>query len=200
METGPRAARVADLAASPAGTLDMRIARWVDLGNGARAAANPDVVFFSSSNTQAFDNAAQRSAFRAQWLGQFLDVHPDLAVLALDPAGACAGYCVVWPDDPRTTGDFRGLDYFGAASDAVSRFPAHLHINLAEGLRGNGLGSRLLAAALARLDAARPGTGVHIFTEANARNRSFYRHNGFDEILSVPWRERRLVMMARDNA
>jgi hypothetical protein len=38
-----------------------------------------DAVFFQSSNTQTFADAAARTAFRERWLGRYLSHDPDWA-------------------------------------------------------------------------------------------------------------------------
>lgn len=176
------------------------ILTWQNLSSEQRRVASPDAVFFAASNTQVFESDSERAAFREFWLGQYLDAFPELACVAVDTGGVCVGYCVIWPTSPHDCDQFTSLEYFAFAADAIDRFPAHLHINLAEAARGQGLGSRLLMVALSRLEAYHPGHGTHVFTEATARNRQFYRRNGFDEIASVVWRDRRLVMMGRGPA
>lgn len=176
----------------------MRLMRWDQMSDRERDVAAPDPVFFASSNTQTFESEAHRIAFRAQWLGQFLNCFPDLATLALNDRPACAGYCIAWPSNPLVTGDFGALDYLRSAGKALEHYPAQIHINVSAEQRSAGLGSQLLHATLARLATAYPAPGVHIFTEHSARNRSFYLANGFSDNLTVRWQDRQLVMMVRD--
>ena len=69
----------------------------------------------------------------------------------------------------------------GAPRDAVhdSRWPSHLHINLAPAGRGHGAGSMLMRAWLARLEAVgSPGCQLGTMLE-NTRAVAFFRRQGF---------------------
>jgi GNAT superfamily N-acetyltransferase len=64
----------------------------------------------------------------------------------------------------------------------VRQYPAHLHINLSSVLRGQGVGSRLMAEACRGLR-ERGVKGVHVICGESAV--SFYRKSGFEELRSA---------------
>jgi GNAT superfamily N-acetyltransferase len=67
-----------------------------------------------------------------------------------------------------------------------ARYPAHLHMNVAAGYRGRGLGTALMARYLAALREA--GTpGVHLFCGTGPLG--FYRQQGFEELASLALRD-----------
>jgi len=68
----------------------------------------------------------------------------------------------------------------------VDAFPAHLHIDLLERARGQGLGRSLVETLLADLR-TRGVPGVHLDVGAdNANAIGFYRHLGFHEVQPLP--------------
>jgi ribosomal protein S18 acetylase RimI-like enzyme len=73
----------------------------------------------------------------------------------------------------------------------LSRYPAHLHIDLLPALQGRGLG-RLLMSRLMQALRERGVPGLHLSVDpANTRARAFYDHLGFREVPSstadAPW-------------
>ena len=73
-----------------------------------------------------------------------------------------------------------------ARPDLVSRFPAHLHIDLLPRLQGRGVGRKMMERILADLG-ARGVPGVHLGAEAaNHRAIGFYHHLGFAVLEADP--------------
>ena len=139
-----------------------------------------DGIFFQSSNTKSFAGAQARADFRERWFGRYLSHDPQWAYVAFTPEGEPAGYLVGSIDDPVCTPRFADIGYFGHFAALTSRYPAHLHINLAERCRSGGIGSRLVTRFC--IDAAKAGApGVHVVTSRGARNVRFYERNGFLE-------------------
>lgn len=69
-----------------------------------------------------------------------------------------------------------------APESLLRDFPAHLHIDLVERVRGRGVGRLMIERLLAELR-ARGSTGVHLDVAAtNDNGISFYRHLGFRDI------------------
>jgi GNAT superfamily N-acetyltransferase len=133
-----------------------------------------------ASNIKAFESDAARVAFRERWLGRYLRHDPQFAYLALDASGDMAGYVVGAIDDPAPSERFADVGYFAAFGDLTSRYPAHLHVNLAPGFRNQGIGGQLIEAFVAK--AERSGApGVHVVTSADSDNVRFYNRNGFIE-------------------
>lgn len=178
---------------------DFEICRWDALADAEqqRLAADIDHVFFSSSNTQAFESDTAKAAFRVRWLGRYLLHFPQYVFLARDGAGHAIGYVVGSVEDPARDPIFSDLPFLSAFADASARYPAHLHVNLAEAWRGRGIGTRLIDTfSHAARDAG--ATGVHVVTQRGARNVRFYRANGFLERAAVSLGETDLVFLGRD--
>ncbi len=162
-------------------------------------------IFFETAGPRVFSDASEREAFHDRWLGRYLRHLPDLALVALREEGGgaddaarapeVAGYLVGAVRDPARDPMFADIPYFPLVADLTPAFPAHLHINLAEGSRGQGLGGRLVArfAALARV---RGAAGLHVVTGVRSRNRSFYRGVGLAPVRELSWAGGSGVMMA----
>lgn len=162
-----------------------------------------DAIFFEASHTKSFESAALRDAFRARWLGRYLEARPDLAhMLFVDRRIApqtLAGYVIGAHEDPALTDRYDDIGYFHLLADVTRLFPAHLHINMRQDMRGQGLGSLLIERFVA--DVAAAGLpGVHIVTGASLRNVDFYRHNGFAFEHLFEWREKKLLFLGREVA
>jgi ribosomal protein S18 acetylase RimI-like enzyme len=70
--------------------------------------------------------------------------------------------------------------------DLVAEYPAHLHIDLLERLRGRGLGRTLIERLLGELR-GRSVPGVHLGVDIhNANGIGFYEHLGFREVAREP--------------
>jgi GNAT superfamily N-acetyltransferase len=176
---------------------EIKVCRFKDVLARQGVLSGVDDVFFQSSNTQTFADAAARAAFRERWLGRFLTHDPQWAYVAVASSGRVAGYLVASLDDPALTPRFSDIPYFAAFKELTRRYPAHLHVNLAPECRGNGLGSELVARFNA--DAARAGCpGVHVVTSRGARNIGFYSRNGFRELGAMGEGAREVVFLGRD--
>jgi GNAT superfamily N-acetyltransferase len=172
------------------------ISRLTSLPGWRERLGELDPIFFEASLTKRFASDAARSAFRSRWLGRYLDRWPDLAHVAVDPAGRAVGYIVGGHGDPATDPMLADVGYWPLIAHLTARYPAHLHINLATSVRSQGTGSRLLAAFCN--DARDAGiAGVHLVTGRDSRNRTFYARNGFDEVASLVWGGTPIVMLAR---
>lgn len=158
-----------------------------------------DAVFFQSSNTQSFADAAARAAFRERWLGRYLHHDSQWAYVALAENGDVAGYLVGSLDDPAVSPRFDDIGYFAAFKELTRRFPAHLHVNLLPDARGAGIGGQLVARFVS--DAANAGApGVHVVTSRGARNVGFYARNGFTERGAAGEGAREVALLGRQLA
>lgn len=137
-----------------------------------------DAIFFEASGTKSFASEEVRLAFRERWLGRYLEHYPGEALLAVGRDGQVAGYLIGCLEHPAAAGRFADIAYFKAFAHLTSRFPAHLHVNLAPEFRGQGIGSRLIE-AFAHHAAAAGAAGVHVVTGKGLRNVGFYERNGF---------------------
>ncbi len=140
-----------------------------------------DQIFFSSSATQTFANAAERAAFRERWLGRYLQFDAAHAFVAIDAAGSIVGYLVGAIEDLARNPRFADLSTVQAFAAVSARYPAHLHINVAAPMRGHGVGAELIGAFAAHaVDHGAPG--MHVVTNAASRNVHFYHRCGFVEV------------------
>ena len=141
------------------------------------------------------------------FVGPYIVGQPDLALVVADDAGI-AGYALAaadtraferwaeeewWPplreqypltaDGSPESGLIELLYRTPFAGDSVvDEFPAHLHIDLLERVRGQGFGRLLIDQLLEELR-RRGSAGVHLDVDIdNANAIAFYRHLGFNEV------------------
>ncbi len=159
-----------------------------------------DGIFFQSSGTKTFASVEARAAFYERWLGRYLAHDAAHAFLAVVEPGSAdetiAGYLVGSLDDPARAARFDDLGYFKTMRELTARFPAHLHVNLAEAWRGQGVGRMLVEAFCSHAQAA-GARGVHVFTGRGMRNVRFYEAAGFGQVGSVPWTGTEIIMLGR---
>jgi ribosomal protein S18 acetylase RimI-like enzyme len=142
------------------------------------------------------------------YVGPYIVGSPELALVVVDDAGV-AGYCLAvadtrgfeawaetawWPvlraqhpqlDEVSEDAAITALIHRPqpAPEAVVADYPAHLHIDLLDRMRGLGLGRVLIERQLAALRSM-GAAGVHLDVAlANDNARAFYRHLGFVEIL-----------------
>jgi len=146
----------------------------VDDREGARRAIVD--IFFASTTRTSFADEGERKRFLDRWTGWYLTEGIDWVRLAVGADGRIEGYLAGCPDSAGAAALFDAIPRYHLFADLFARFPAHLHVNVAEDARGRGVG-----AALVNAFADEIGTGVHIVTAANARNAAFYARNGFSQ-------------------
>lgn len=147
-------------------------------------------IFFAASLRQSFADAAARAAFFAAWTGWYVrEASLDVLLWRAPDSGAWVGYLTGCRDSAGAAALFETIPLYDRFADLFGRFPAHLHVNVDEASRGQGIG-----AALVEAFAADCGTGLHVVTGATARNRAFYRRCGF----SFEETRQGLLFMGRD--
>jgi GNAT superfamily N-acetyltransferase len=176
--------------------IELKIVALESLEGFQRLIPQIDTIFFAASATRSFADEAARQAFRERWLGRYFEHFGADTLVALDGGGRVLGYLVGARRDPAGDPLFADIGYFADLSDLTARYPAHLHVNLAEDARGRGVGTRLVAAFCRRLDEA-GSPGVHVVTGANSRNRSFYDRMGFQELRVLNRDGAAIVMLGR---
>jgi GNAT superfamily N-acetyltransferase len=158
--------------------------------------AEIDAIFFEASG-RAFALGPERDAFRERWLGRYFDGACDVVLLALSKERTVAGYLVGALEDPAEQHRFADIGYFqNQFRDLCRRYPAHLHLNLAPAFRGQGLGAQLIAAFAAHASAA-GARGMHVVTQAQARNQRFYLRCGFTEVGKCMWNASEIAFLAK---
>jgi GNAT superfamily N-acetyltransferase len=180
-------------------TSKIQICRLQDLGATPALIAGIDRIFFQTAN-RTFSDDAQRSSFRALWLGQYLTRDADKVHVAVSsrPGGAAdvAGYLVGCWDNPAITQRFAELPFFRDFAAHCQAYPGQLHINLDAAARSRGIG-RLLVEAFAQQSAAAGIPGIHVVTGAAARNVGFYQRAGFVEKATTLWNGHRVIFLGR---
>ena len=171
------------------------IIRWNDLPEPSSAGADMADIFFDAGG-RTFAQGPERDAFFERWLGRYLAHDTTHVWLALDDAQDVIGYLAGALDDPARAPRFADIDYFQTWAALTARYPAHLHINLRPAARGAGVGQRLVEAFCEQATAA-DAPGVHVVTGAGARNISFYRRCGFEQVAAGAWNGHDIVMLAK---
>ncbi|MEK6624154.1 MAG: GNAT family N-acetyltransferase [Bdellovibrionota bacterium] len=139
-----------------------------------------EAIFFQTSSVQNFSSIQVRTSFKDRWLTPYLQ--PDksnefFSIWVVMQELKVVGYLTGHSHTAlfREKHDHLSLSLF---ADLHAAFPAHLHINMAPGQQGKGLGAALIQAYLQELQ-SQGIRGVHLVTGPQARNISFYRRQGF---------------------
>ncbi len=140
-----------------------------------------DRIFFASSATQSFGGAVDKAAFRERWLGRYLLVDQPHVFLATDAADHVVGYVAGSIADIARQPRFADMATALAFAASSATYPAHLHINVAEDVRGQGVGAQLIETFAAHATAC-GAPGLHVVTGAASRNVRFYERCGFIEV------------------
>lgn len=181
---------------NPAGAA-ATIERLVGLPDRAALELSIEQIFFEAAARRSFSSEAERAEFRERWLGRYLEQDDHLTYVALDPSSAVLGYVVGSHVDPARSPRFLDIPYFAQLAAVTARFPGHLHINLTERARNQGLGGKLVQAFL---DDARKERlpGVHVVTGAASRNVAFYKRLGFLERATATYAGNPVVLLGRE--
>lgn len=146
-------------------------------------------IFWETSARHEFNSADEREKFQKQYLDDYL-----LQIALVYEAHKVAGYVVA-------TLDTLGMHahwppHLSLFEDLYLRYPAHLHINLTRELRGQGVGSQLLA-ALEEVLRGHKTRGVHLITSGAARNVSFYLQNDYSHKVERLWNGHPLLFLGK---
>ncbi|MBC87202.1 MAG: hypothetical protein CL677_08490 [Bdellovibrionaceae bacterium] len=155
-------------------------------------------IFFESSSKKDFTNEVEAFSFFYKWTVYYFSAkYPGESFLYNGVNGNPLGYL------SGTDNSLKAQPYFDQINTCYSifeeefkRFPAHFHINVAAEARGNRIGSQLIQRYTDHLR-HKNISGVHIVTAANARNRDFYRQNGFIHEVEKTCRKVPLVFMGK---
>ena len=150
----------------------------------AAQVATLERIFFNASATQQFSGPAARAAFRERWLGRYLLADPTHALVAVGGDDRLVGYVIGAIDDIGRLARFADIASARRFAHVSARYPAHLHINVDETVRGHGVGARLIEAFAAHA-AALGAPGAHVVTSAASRNVRFYARCGFHEVARI---------------
>jgi GNAT superfamily N-acetyltransferase len=173
----------------------MRIARLRDEADWQALVPAIETIFFATSRAPPAEPLA-RAAFRERWLGRYLDHYLDSFFVGVAPDGTALGYLAGCLDDAARTPLFGDLGFYRDFAALGAAYPGHLHVNVAAHVRGRGIGAALIEAFAAQAAAAGLA-GIHIVTNAAARNVGFYHRNGFRQLATCRWNEATNVFMGR---
>ncbi len=180
--------------------MDWKIVRWLDVPVPGDLSPGIDEIFFDASATRSFASEAVRTAFHERWLGRYLERFPGWFYVVTDARNSrecrVLGYLAGCLDDPARSPLFADIGYFDDLRELTACYPAHLHINLAEVARNQGIGAALVQRFCDDAGAA-GASGVHVVTSAQSRNVTFYNRCGFQEVCRFQAGPVENVMLAR---
>lgn len=175
---------------------NITIVRWLDLPHPETHRAAVEAIFFETGGTKTFATEEARAEFLERWLGRYFANDPHHLYIAQAPRGPVVGYLAGSLDDPAINPRFADLSYVPDFAHLSRAYPAHLHINLTETARNQGIGAALVATFVR--DAATAGApGVHVVTGAGMRNVGFYTRNGFAELGQCLCNGKAIVFLGR---
>jgi GNAT superfamily N-acetyltransferase len=141
-----------------------------------------------SAEKKDFESEEEKDAFCWRWVGQYLELFPELSFLSLDISGESSqeglkvlGYIAGCPDTSQFLDKLDQKAMFWwleSYPEGFKKFPAHFHINCHPEARGKGTGSVLMKAFLEAC-VGQGISGVHLITVKGARNVGFYERQGF---------------------
>lgn len=147
-------------------------------------------IFWETSSRREFPSVAERDKFEQKYLTSYL---MKTALVALQRERV-VGY-VVCDLQTSPTEDYWS-EHLSLFEDLYSRYPAHLHINCTESVRGLGVGGLLIDELLRQLRQLQC-PGVHLITLGGARNVSFYLRHGFLHRVERLWNGKPLLLLGQ---
>jgi GNAT superfamily N-acetyltransferase len=176
--------------------MTVKIQRADEVADFLCCLADIDDIFFTSSARRDFSSQEEKQAFRDMSLGRYIERHRSSFFVAFNDAGDAVGYLAGCLENPLALNHFNDVGYFRDIDDLCRDYPAHLHVNVAEGYRNRGLGTALVGRFVewAKLHSVK---GIHLLTSSTARSIPFYRRSGFNELRTFPWNSGISVCMGR---
>ncbi len=175
---------------------DVRIERLSrgDLGN--RQWRMVEDIFFQSTPSRRFPTPQDRQRFFERWTSFYRENEAKRILLAISGDGTVAGYLTGCGDSRAARRLYDDLPHYALFEDQFAAYPAHLHVNCKPDFRNKGIGTSLVM-RFSRDCAAEGLAGLHLVTDAAARNVAFYRRCGFDVSIGRRWRDRALLFMGK---
>lgn len=170
-----------------------RIERFADIGNDAGVRETLDRIFFENAATPDFFDEESRRAYHDFWLERYLRHAPESCFIAFDGNGELAGYLAGSLLSDREP--LPGPDYYRLfPRNFLEKFPAHVHVNVRDGKRDQGIG-RALVDAFRNHCRENNMAGFHAVTRANRRPAHFFVRCGMTVQARVLWHERQVVFV-----
>jgi GNAT superfamily N-acetyltransferase len=130
-------------------------------------------IFFETSARTEFISSEEKETYIYQYLGYYKEKYPEFFLIGIR-GDDVIGYICGSPDSRMDLELFDIIPHYKTFQDLYPEFPAHLHINLTQSSRGLGLGSYLIKSFENLCNCA-----THLITSPDARNREFYKKNGY---------------------
>ncbi len=138
-------------------------------------------IFFLSTSKKEFESDKHRDHFFKIWCGDYVDHFEDQFFIFEDENQNVGGYLSACFDSQKAMNKLN-VPKYDVFSDLFSSFPAHLHINFHPRMRGLGCGS-VLVGYVEKVLIQNNILGFHLVTSPDAKNVSFYKRLGFEEII-----------------
>lgn len=138
-------------------------------------------IFLSQSSYTNLTYSEQLEKFD-KWVTWYQKKWPNWFFIAVTENKEVLGYLCGCPDS-LSAKDEIAFKSFHLFSDLYKNYPFHCHMNVKQGVTGQGVGSKLLIFVKAKLQ-TEGFTSIHIITASNEKNVSFYQKNQF-EILQM---------------
>jgi GNAT superfamily N-acetyltransferase len=155
--------------------------------------AQVSAIFWETAARKMFQSIDERVHFQERYLNLYLE---NGIALVARLEGEVVGYIIGVTDTLARPDILQHNPHLKNFEDLFKRYPAHLHINCTERVRGQGMGGVLLQAFEAELRKLAV-VGVHLITAAGARNISFYNKNGYEHRVERLWEGRSLLFMGK---
>ena len=152
-------------------------------------------LFWATSARKAFDSIPEKTAFQDRYLGLYAKDFAEHVFLAMK-GHEVVGYVLGVPDTRQATSILSANPHVAIFEDVFSHYPAHLHINCAASVQGQGIGTTLIAAFEEHLRGLGV-RGLHLVTSPTARNVSFYERNGYAHKVERLWEGSPLLLLGK---
>lgn len=160
--------------------------------------AGVEKILIECSN-KTFSSDEERASFYNKWVLVYENHFPDLFWIETDDKSPLhvVGYLTGCADSQKATPWINpNIRYYELFADQFEQFPGHLHINVAPGNQGKGIGRRLIDAFALELR-QRKAAGMHLITSPSANNVQFYRALDFRSEIERKYLEIPLLFMGR---
>jgi len=150
-------------------------------------------IFWETTTKRDFADINARVAFQ----NRYLETYREQCVFVAVDGEEVRGYLVGVTDTLGHPEILEQNPHMALFEPFYTRYPAHLHINCTEEVRGQGVGGLLLAAFESHLRSTAV-CGVQLITSATARNVGFYCKNGYAHRVERLWQDRPLLLLGKD--
>ncbi|MFP5457416.1 MAG: GNAT family N-acetyltransferase [Bacteriovoracia bacterium] len=147
-------------------------------------------IFWETSSRRDFPSTDERLNFEQKYLTSYF---VKTALVAIKDEQV-VGYIIC--DLKTSRAEAYWSEHLALFEDLYERYPAHLHINCTESVRGMGVGALLVEELLRHLRQLHC-PGVHLITLGGARNVSFYLRHGFSHRVERLWKGKPLLLLGQ---